>query len=173
MSTDRETAAHMDDARAVPRTPPSLLPGRPAVWWGRIADRAVLCALVCLGLCALVGWLLAPLAPGAGLDVLAKAFLLLGLGAVLGRMPVALIYRHRARAERDAGYTTMPGELVILDLGRGPAYPLFGTAELWHLDGRTGAVLRRPDGATPEACGTADEEPAEFVESAARVGRTS
>ena len=78
--------------------------------------------------------------------------LLLTAAAIAFDAFVIFGYRRAAFRERAAGYTTTSGDYAEFTLpGKGatPVRRLFPISNLWHLDPRTGAVVR-PPGATPD-----------------------
>ncbi len=161
----------MNDAPVVPRDPPRLLPGHSAAWWNSAGTLVVVRGMLFLLGFVLLAWPLAQVATGTAHDIARETLLLLGCGCVAAQVPLAWVYRHRVFRERDAGYTTMPGDAVTMNMSRGPAVMLFRTADLWQLEGRTGAVVRRPGGATPEAWRRHDAELQDFEDTAERLGR--
>ena len=116
------------DLGMVPAEPPQLLPGRSAWYWVHRSTFSILGA----GLCApgmLVGALIGPPV---------RQFLV--VGALAGLLTFAIVAIHAAvnqvqaeRRERDAGYTTLYGR---------------DKRRYWHLDHKTGLVIRRPLEAT-------------------------
>jgi len=143
----------MSDTPVVPRTPPHLLPGRSASSWDTAIDlvafAGALGVVAILGLAVALGGSL----QSAGVAVLACC----GIGSTLAHVPVKVEFDRRAYRERDAGCTTLPGEAVMRRMWWLSSVPMFSTTELWRLDGRTGAVLRRPGGATLGAWKEEDE----------------
>ena len=105
--------------------PPELLPGPTAWHWVRRATVSFALGAVC-GVFALVGLAL----PAPLHDVVL-------FGALGASCPLAVVAIHAGikqmgveREERDAGYTTLYGRQY---------------RRRWHLDPKTGAVIRRPD----------------------------
>ena len=79
-------------------------------------------------------------------DALAGPWLLGTAAAVAVWLATVVRFRLAARREQAAGYTTISGSRasVVLPGRLAAEIRLFSTAELWQLDDRTGAVIRRP-----------------------------
>lgn len=128
----------------VPQVPPHLLPGRSARWWRRAQPLALaLVAVVFCGFGLVSGYLARTQTER---DALTGPWLLGTAVAVAGWIVTVVRFRVAARREQAAGYTTISGSRASIDLpGRvAGEIRLFSTAELWELDDRTGAVIRRP-----------------------------
>ncbi len=69
------------------------------------------------------------------------------VAAIAFHVAAIIGYRRAAYRERAAGYTTTYGDYAAVYLpGRGvtPLFRLFSISELWHLDSKSGDVLRPP-----------------------------
>jgi hypothetical protein len=108
---------------AAPGSVPALLSGRPAVGWSRLALKAFLVGVPAV--------LLMPVASMSGQPVRGLALpvlLLVAVAAGLVGLAAGIRLAVAQRREWEAGYTTLHGQRF----------------DLWQLDPRDGAVLRRP-----------------------------
>ena len=104
--------------------PPQLLDGPSARYWAKRAFGVVV--VVFAGIVATVGGSFLPEAPR---HVVVVIGLTLAIGGAIVQAILALRLRSAQRREKRAGYTTLFDEQF---------------QELWLLDPRTGAVVRRP-----------------------------
>jgi hypothetical protein len=128
-----------------PATPPELLPGRSAFDWAVLTFLLLLLVyVVFIGGGLFVG---VPDRTPQERAPIAAAWIVILIITILIWVLGEVEFRAAAYRERSAGYTTMRGDRVEIVLpGRGatPKIPLFPTADLWQLDHKTGAVIRRP-----------------------------
>ena len=122
-------------------SPPPLLPGLSARRWLVLqVGWDALCPIVFLAFAIYVGYVIPT---QAGRDVAARWWLAAIVAMVAGWILLVLGFRRAAYRERAAGYTTIAGSHVLIPVPR-TSITLFPTADLWLLDARSGAVLRRP-----------------------------
>ena len=130
---------------SVPASPPRLLPGRSAAELLTRGSRL-----------AVAGWaswlLLFPSALILPTGSLRTTVVVCATGVYLTLGPagfiIGLVGHNRAFAERAAGYTTLHGrDDTMVTFGRGvpaDAWETLGTDHLWHIDPKTGSVIRPP-----------------------------
>jgi hypothetical protein len=132
------------DDIAVPTEPPPLLPGIPSSDWLRRGWQLVGVSCTTWFLVALPAILM----PSGGLrSWLMCAATTVAIGCGLTGVLVGYVGRSRAFQERRAGYTTLAADDQTTVWPRGSAeyaWQSLATYRLWHLDPRTGAVIRAP-----------------------------
>jgi hypothetical protein len=135
----------MSDAQETSPTPPRLASGRSAFSWAIIQfllELLLYVVFVAGGL--FVGVVKRPPAEQQSIGVTWIVILIVTISIWV----LSIIeFKVAAYRERAGGYTTMRGddvEIILPGRGLGPVITLFSTADLWQLDPKTGAVIRRP-----------------------------
>jgi hypothetical protein len=100
----------------------------------------ILCPIVFIVFAIYVGYIVPT---QAGRDAVSRWWLVAIAVMVIGWPALVFGFRRTAYRERAAGYTTIAGHHVSVPVPR-TEIRLFSTTDLWLLDGRTGAVKRRP-----------------------------
>ena len=120
-----EEADRPDSRGSVPGSPPALLHGRAALYWGRLQLVAGIVNL--LAVVAMPAIALLPDRPARVMLIPVAVFVGLGPGAC-GALFATIRKAGAVRRELAAGYTTLYRQAT----------------DYWQLDPKTGEVLRRP-----------------------------